>query len=119
VLAPEGTAESDQKLFLEYYNIQPMDVDAPSPAAPAASVAGEDEADADLEEPAQDEAEPPDATDDPASGAESPSDIVVGVSQAELERTRTLRELRDMCSAQGLPTTGKKSDLARRLVARS
>ena len=33
-----------------------------------------------------------------------------------LERKKSLKELRQMCSAEGLPTTGTKSDLARRLT---
>ena len=34
---------------------------------------------------------------------------------SELERTKTLKELREMCASLGLPPTGKKGDLAKRI----
>ena len=33
----------------------------------------------------------------------------------DLERTKTLKQLRDMCTELGLPNNGKKGDLARRI----
>ncbi|OUU49650.1 MAG: hypothetical protein CBC12_07445 [Candidatus Puniceispirillum sp. TMED52] len=39
------------------------------------------------------------------------------LSAEELERTKTLKQLRDMCNEMGLSCTGKKGDLARRISA--
>lgn len=39
------------------------------------------------------------------------------LSAQELERTKTLRQLREMCNEKGLPAHGKKSDLVQRLIA--
>jgi hypothetical protein len=36
---------------------------------------------------------------------------------ATLERTKTLRELRQMCTDRELPSTGKKAELAKRLAS--
>lgn len=50
--------------------------------------------------------------------SEKPSredDIVVSTSH-DLERTKSLRQLRDMCIEKGLSDKGKKSDLAQRLM---
>ena len=63
----------------------------------------------------KEETEPPCENKETAA-EESPEseDIVVW---ADLERTHTLRQLRDMCAARDLPSSGKKSDLVKRLHA--
>ena len=45
-------------------------------------------------------------------------DVIV-VESESLERTKTLKQLRDMCVDRGLPSNGKKSDLIERLVSSS
>lgn len=49
---------------------------------------------------------------------EKEEEVVVDEQTAEeLERTHTLKQLRDMCTERGLPSNGKKGELAKRLVA--
>lgn len=40
----------------------------------------------------------------------------VPLSASELERKKTLKELKDMCVEKGLSNLGKKAELAKRLV---
>ena len=60
-----------------------------------------------------DKAEPADKTELEASTEE----IIIVETFADLERTKTLKELKEMCLARGLSNVGKKSDLAKRLVS--
>jgi hypothetical protein len=60
-----------------------------------------------------DEAEAPAPPSPPAEAP--PADDALILSAEDLERTKTLRQLRDMCAARGLPNTGKKSELVTRL----
>ena len=47
----------------------------------------------------------------------SEDDVVIEFDAELLRRTKTLRQLRDMCKERGLPDHGKKNDLVERLVA--
>ena len=63
---------------------------------------------------------PEDATEAPEDATEAPeddSDKVVFLSAKDLERTKTLRELKDLCADRNLSNVGKKGELAARLVA--
>ena len=87
----------------------------PAPPEPEAEPA----VDADPPEP---EAEPAVDDDPPEPEAEPAVDddgehLTVVLSATELERTKTLRELRQMCEEAKKPSTGKKSELARRLTS--
>ena len=47
----------------------------------------------------------------------SPNESVEAVTAEELERTKTLKQLREMCLERNLSAAGKKGELARRLMA--
>ena len=49
--------------------------------------------------------------------AATKEEAAAAVDVEDLERTKTLRQLRDMCSARGLSSTGKKGELVQRLMA--
>ena len=54
---------------------------------------------------------------DDAEDARVGDEIVIPVGAEELARTKTLRELRDMCADRGLSSAGKKSALVDRLLS--
>jgi hypothetical protein len=64
-------------------------------------------------EPPVEAAEPP----VPAESADDDADVmIIEIDPEQLRRTKTLRQLRDMCVARGLPDHGKKSEVVDRLV---
>ena len=53
-----------------------------------------------------------------AEAAKTDDDVIeVELTADLLERTKTLRQLKDMCTERNLVNTGKKSELAARLLA--
>ena len=65
-----------------------------------------------------DESPPPPEPKKNDTNDENPEDVVVieATTQSDMEQRMTLRQLRDMCSERGLPTTGKKADLVARII---
>lgn len=55
-------------------------------------------------------------TEDRAEETASTDVVVVEADPYEMERTHTLRQLKDMCAERGLLATGKKRELVERLV---
>jgi hypothetical protein len=51
----------------------------------------------------------------PVSSEEAVAEADVVVIEEDLERTKTLKQLRDMCAAAGLPNHGRKGELVARL----
>ena len=58
----------------------------------------------------------PDNVSEPKDDSEHTQDVVIKEDASTLEQTKTLKELKDLCVARGLPTNVKKYDIAKRLA---
>ena len=96
IVAPKRSKRSQQHVAED---TESCDVPADAPAAEASA------------------AVPADA---PAAESDDEAEVTVQVSAPtveELKRTRTLRDLKDLCTELGLSNAGKKEELASRIVA--
>lgn len=57
-----------------------------------------------------------DSTTEPDMSDDIKEDVTIVVLNEDISRSKTLKELREMCVARGLPSNGKKSELVDRLT---
>ena len=92
--------------------------EAPTEEAAPAKEAPVKEAPTEEASPAKEAAAPTEEATALAEAAKTDDDVIeVELTADLLERTKTLRQLKDMCTERNLVNTGKKSELAARLLA--